>query len=59
MELKQNKIFLIVVSLCYVLAISLSFARIYVFHAYPIFYTEEDIPSLFSEIIDVLYPSKP
>lgn len=36
----------------YALAVVLSFLKIYVYHAYPIYYSEDDMPDMAGEIID-------
>ncbi len=50
MSEKQNSIFLFIVAFCYALAIVLSFMKIYVFRAYPIYYDAEEIPDFAGEI---------
>lgn len=50
MDARKNRIFWTVAAISYLLAVSLSFARIYVYHAYPTFYTEDDKPVLFEEL---------
>lgn len=54
MSQKGNNIFWYVVVTAYAMAIALSFLRIYVFHDYPIFYSEEDIPDMAGDVINAI-----
>jgi len=53
MAAKRNNIFWGVVITCYVITVLLCFARVYVYHAYPTYYAEEDEPSLLNELLTV------
>jgi len=53
MSIRKNDFFLPVVIACYVIAITLSFMRIYVFHAYPTFVTEDDMPGTWETLTDI------
>lgn len=53
MNEQKNNLFLIVVGTCYTLAIALSFARIYFFHAYPTFLSEDDMPGAWEALNDI------
>lgn len=50
---KKGGLFVLVVALCYVIVIAATYARVYVLHAYPIYYSEDEIPSLSSEFYTV------
>lgn len=47
---KQDKIFFSVAISLYVISIILSFVKIYVFQAYPVYYTEDEIPGISRQI---------
>lgn len=53
MAVNQTNVFWVVVILLYAVAITLSYLRIYVWEAYPTFYTEEEMPDTSSEIYTV------
>lgn len=53
MEKSTSNVFWYLVIACYAVSVFLSYARIYVFHAYPIYYSEEDMPSLLGEFFDI------
>ena len=52
MATRNVKIFYLVVAVCYATTIVLSYLRIYVFHAYPVYYSEDDMPALTSELLN-------
>lgn len=45
-----NRFFWIVALLAYAIVVIAVYARIYTYHAYPIFYTEEEIPDMAGEL---------
>ncbi|HEY4498536.1 MAG TPA: hypothetical protein VJH94_00560 [Candidatus Paceibacterota bacterium] len=53
-----NKIFLVAVVATYVIAIALTYARVYVLHAYPIYYSEEDMPGIPKQLDTLIYWDK-
>lgn len=53
MAVNQTNVFWIIVISLYVAAITLSYFRIYVWEAYPTFYSEEEMPDSSSEIYTV------
>lgn len=53
MSEKRVDLVVAVILFCYFISVALSFSRVYVFHAYPIYYTEDEIPSLSEMINDV------
>jgi hypothetical protein len=49
MESKTRKYFLILIAVLYILAFSLTYIRVYVLHAYPVYYSEEEMPDMISQ----------
>ncbi len=47
---KGNKLFWGVAITCYALVVLATYFRMYVYHAYPIYYTEDEIPDAAGEI---------
>ena len=47
---KGHKFFWAVALFCYALVVVATYMRIYVYHNYPIFYTEEEIPDMAGEL---------
>lgn len=47
---KGNRFFWGVALASYALVVAAIFARIYIYHDYPIFYTEDEIPDMAGEI---------
>lgn len=55
----ENRFLFLVFVVIYFISIALSFARIYIFEDYPIYYSEEEIPALpdqFSMILEKILP---
>ncbi len=52
-ERNKERIFLKLIIGCYFVAIVLSFMRIYVFHAYPVYSSEDDMPGAWDTITDI------
>lgn len=52
MPQKRNNIFWVLVLSAYALTVFLSFLRIYVYKDYPIFYTEEEMPSIEETVVN-------
>ncbi len=50
MSTRQNKIFISIVIGLYLASIVLSFLKIYVYQAYPIYYSEDEIPGFNEQI---------
>jgi hypothetical protein len=50
---KRNNFYYIVVIACYALVVVSAYMRVYVSHAYPTYYREEDKPSLTGEFYTV------
>lgn len=50
---KGNSYFVPVIAAFYVAAILLSYVRIYVLHAYPTFYSEDDMPGALETLQDI------
>ncbi len=56
-QTKTSKVLIILLVLFYALSVVLSYSRIYVFQAYPVYYSENDMPEvldLFSDIPSLL-----
>ena len=53
MSVESKSLLLKVVIGCYVVAVVLSFMRVYIFHAYPIYYSEDDMPGAWDTLTDI------
>ncbi|KND50396.1 MAG: hypothetical protein AB202_01930 [Parcubacteria bacterium C7867-007] len=53
MEKRNDRLFFAVIGISYTLVVLLSFLRIYVFEAYPIYTDMENMPSLTTELFNV------
>ncbi len=53
METRKSNVLVVLLIACYVISVTLSFARIYVFHAYPIYYSEDEMPGLLDLFTDM------
>jgi hypothetical protein len=53
MKAKKSNLFVSLLIVCYAISLIFSYLRIYVFHAYPIYYTEEEMPGPLDLLSDI------
>ena len=52
---KSRKFFITVLLLLYLGAIALTYTRVYVLHAYPVYYSEDEMPDMYAQIRTIIF----
>ncbi len=55
MSKPRRDVFVLLVLSAYILAIGVTFVRVYVYHAYPIYSSQEEMPNIAEQLRTLIY----